>query len=254
MTATPSPQATAAQASAAAQAPFNAERWRQFWDHWQAQPQQCDGIEQLRQAVIKADPAILTEAAPWRQCFSSSPAAPPAPVHTNPLPVAWENQNDNASGTGYRECFSSSCAMLARYWGKVSSDDEYNLIRARFGDTTSAEAQLAALRALGLTANFATNGDRSALEAEIQAGRPLAVGWLHHGPATAPTGGGHWSVVIGFSIKHAIHHDPNGEADLLHGGYTANTNGAAQHYSWTNWLPRWEADGPGSGWWLSCRA
>jgi len=60
--------------------------------------------------------------------------------------------------------------------------------------------------------------------------------------------------VIGFSSTHAIHHDPNGEADLLHGGYTANTNGAAQHYSWTNWLPRWEADGPCSGWWLSCRA
>jgi hypothetical protein len=120
---------TAASATSAAQAPFSAERWRQFWDHWQAQPQQCDGIEQLRQAVMAADPQVLTEAAPWRQTFSSAPPAPPAPVHANPLPVAWENQNDNASGTGYRECFSSSCAMLARYWGKVSSDDAYNLIR-----------------------------------------------------------------------------------------------------------------------------
>ncbi|QNI68352.1 C39 family peptidase [Synechococcus sp. BMK-MC-1] len=246
--------ASASQASPAAQAPFSAERWRQFWDHWKAQPQQLEGIEQLRQAVISADPAILTEVASWRQTFSSLPPAPPAPVHANPLPVIWENQNDNASGSGYRECFSSSCAMLARYWGKVSGDDAYNVIRARYGDTTSAEAQLAALRSLGLTANFATNGDRAALEAEIQAGRPVAVGWLHHGPATALTGGGHWSVVIGFSSTHAIHHDPNGEADLVQGGYTANTNGAAQHYSWTNWLPRWEADGPGSGWWLSCRA
>jgi hypothetical protein len=241
--------ASASPPSPAAQAPFSAERWRQFWNHWQAQPQQLDGIEQLRQAVIAADPAVLTEAAPWRQTFSSPP---PAAVHANPLPVIWENQNDNASGTGYRECFSSSCAMLARYWGKVSSDDAYNLIRARYGDTTSAEAQLAALRSLGLTANFATNGDRTLLEAEIQAGRPVAVGWLHHGPATAPSGGGHWSVVIGFSASHAIHHDPNGEADLVHGGYTANTNGAGQHYSWTNWLPRWEADGPGTGWLLTC--
>ena len=245
--------ATAASAHPAAQAPFSAERWRQFWDHWQAEPQQCEGIEQLRQAVMAADAAILTEAAPWRQTFSSAPPEPTAPVHANPLPVIWENQNDNASGTGYRECFSSSCAMLARYWGKVSSDDEYNLIRARYGDTTSAEAQLAALRSLGLTANFATNGDRSMLEAEIQAGCPVAVGWLHHGPATAPTGGGHWSVVIGFSSTHAIHHDPNGEADLVPGGYTANTNGAGQHYSWTNWLPRWEADGPATGWLLTCR-
>ena len=50
----------------AAQAPFTAERWQQFWNAWKAQDQQLDGIEQLRQAVIAADPAILTEAAPWR--------------------------------------------------------------------------------------------------------------------------------------------------------------------------------------------
>jgi hypothetical protein len=140
---------TAGSATPAAQAPFSAERWRQFWDNWKGQTQQLDGIEQLRQAVMAADPAILIEAAPWRQTFSS---ATPAPAHANPLPVAWENQNDNASGTGYRECFSSSCAMLARYWGKVSGDDDYNVIRARYGDTTSAEAQLAALSSRGLVA------------------------------------------------------------------------------------------------------
>ena len=236
-------------ATPAAQVPFTAERWQQFWDAWKAQPQQLEGIEQLRLAVITADPAVLTEAATWRQTFSS---APPAPAHANPLAVAWENQNDNASGTGYRECFSSSCAMLARFWGKVGSDDEYNAIRAKYGDSTSAEAQLSALRSLGLTANFATNGDRQTLEEQINLGRPVAVGWLHHGPVSAPSGGGHWSVVIGFTESVAIHNDPNGEADLVAGGYTANTNGAAQHYSWKNWQPRWEADGTGTGWLLTC--
>jgi hypothetical protein len=59
-------------------------------------------------------------------------------------------------------------------------------------------------------------------------------------------------VVIGFTPSAAIHNDPNGEADLVHGGYTANRNGAAQHYSWKNWLPRWQADGPGTGWHLTC--
>jgi hypothetical protein len=225
-------------ATPAAQAPFTAGRWQQFWDAWKAQPQQLEGIEQLRLAVITADPAVLTE----------------APAHANPLAVAWENQNDNASGTGYRECFSSSCAMLARYWGKVGSDDEYNAIRAKYGDSTSAEAQLSALRSLGLIANFATNGDRAALEQQINLGRPVAVGWLHHGPVSAPSGGGHWSVVIGFTESVAIHNDPNGEADLVGGGYTANTNGAGQHYSWKNWQPRWEADGPGTGWLLSCHS
>ena len=205
----------------AAQAPFTAERWQQFWNAWKAEPQQLNGIEQLCLAVIAADPAILTEAAPWRQTFSSSPPAPEAQAHANPLQVAWENQNDNASGTGYRECFSSSCAMLARFWGKVGSDDEYNAIRAKYGDSTSAEAQLSALRSLGLTANFATNGDRAALEQQINLGRPVAVGWLHHGPVSAPSGGGHWSVVIGFTDTVAIHNDANGEADLVAGGYTA---------------------------------
>lgn len=46
--------------SPAAQAPFTAERWQQFWNAWKAQPQQLEGIEQLRLAVIAADPAILT--------------------------------------------------------------------------------------------------------------------------------------------------------------------------------------------------
>ena len=145
MSATPTP-------SPAAQAPFTAERWRQFWDAW-------------GWTVITADPALLTETAPWRQTFSSAPPPPTTPAHANPLPVAWENQNDNASGTGYRECCSSSCAMLARYWGKVASDDEYNAIRAKYGD-------------------------RETLEEQINLGQPVAVGWLHHGSVSAPSGGG----------------------------------------------------------------
>ncbi len=32
---------------------------------------------------------------------------------------------------------------------------------------------------------------------ELRAGRPVAVGWLHRGGINAPSGGGHWSVVIG---------------------------------------------------------
>jgi hypothetical protein len=55
--------ATARSSTTAAQCQFRAERWRQFWDHWKAQPQQLAGIEQLREAVMAADPQILTEAA-----------------------------------------------------------------------------------------------------------------------------------------------------------------------------------------------
>jgi len=164
------------------------------------------------------------------------------------LAVAWENQNNNASGTGYRECFSSSCAMIARFYGKVKSDDEYNAIRAKHGDTTDAQSQLAALRSLGLQARFVTNAAPGLIELELKAGRPVAVGWLHQGPVEAPTGGGHWSVVIGFDVSHWILNDPNGEADLVNGGYTSNRNGAAVKYSRKNWDRRWLVDGVSTGW------
>ena len=165
------------------------------------------------------------------------------------LKVPYEYQNDNASGTGYRECFSSSCAMIARYHGKVKNDDEYNAIRAKYGDTTDAQAQVLALRALGLTnSRFVTNCAPGLLEAEIRAGRPVAVGWLHHGPYNAPTGGGHWSVITGFDPDYWIVNDPNGEADLINGGYVNHTKGAGIKYSKARFNRRWEVDGASTGW------
>lgn len=164
------------------------------------------------------------------------------------LKVAYEAQNDNASGTGYRECFSSSAAMVARYYGKITSDDAYNKIRAKYGDTTDAQAQIKALQSLGLSARLVTNANAQLIEQELNAGRPLMVGWLHKGPVTAPTGGGHWSVAIGYTDGAIIHNDPNGEADLINGGYVNHTKGAGIAYSRKNWLRRWEADGAGTGW------
>ena len=63
-------------------------------------------------------------------------------------------QLDNESGTGYRECFSSAAAMVAAYYKKVETDDEYNKIRAKYGDTTSVEAQLQHYAALACTLSF----------------------------------------------------------------------------------------------------
>ena len=164
------------------------------------------------------------------------------------LDVPYFEQNDNASGTGYRECFSSTCAMVAAFWGEIGSDDEYNLIRKQFGDTTSDRAQIEALRSLGLFPRKVTNAAPGFLEAEIRAGRPVAVGWLHKGPVTAPSGGGHWSLVVGFDAEHWIHHDPNGEADMVNGGYVNHKGGRAVRYSRRNWERRWMVDGPSTGW------
>ena len=184
-----------------------------------------------------------TELEEFAELYRAAPASKPS----NPLMVPYFSQRDNASGQGNRECFSSSCAMVAAYYGKVKGDDEYNVIRARFGDTTNADAQVKALQSLGLKASFITDGTEALLQNEIKEGRPVAVGWLHYGPSSAPIGGGHWSVVVGFNSQAYIHNDPFGKANIINGGYLSASGGNNVSYSKTNWLPRWRVNGTG-GW------
>jgi hypothetical protein len=212
--------------------------------HYEQQPHQLAAWNALQQVLSPK------EVEDFAALYRAAPAVKPS-AFTNPLSVKWQSQLDNKSGTGYRECFSSSCAMLAMHWGKVTNDDAYNAIRSKYGDSTDAQAQLLALRSLGLKANFRTDGNPASLEAEIGAGRPVAVGWLHHGPVSGPSGGGHWSVVVGYTAAAWVQNDPNGEASLAGGGYTANTKGAGVVYSRANWNPRWMPGGTG-GWYLTC--
>jgi GH24 family phage-related lysozyme (muramidase) len=211
-----------------------ADLWRQGWPR------------QKPPAAPSAPPATVPTAA------TLPTAAAAAPAHANPLPVPWFDQLLMADGQGWRDCFTASSAMLAAYWGKEPNEDAYNRLRERFGDTTSSEAQLDALRSLGLDAQFGTDGGLDLLRREIDAGRPVAVGWLHHGPASAPSGGGHWTVVIGYNATGVIMNDPYGSCDLVDGGYPQNHDGARQHYSFQNWGPRWRVNGSG-GWYLTCR-
>lgn len=95
---------------------------------------------------------------------------------SSPLTVTYQSQNDNASGTGARECFSSSCAMVAMYYGKIENDDAYNLVRQSFGDSTDPQAQIRALRSLGLEANFISNGSTADIKMAIDSNRPVPVG------------------------------------------------------------------------------
>ena len=179
------------------------------------------------------------------------------PTPQKMLAVPYESQHDNESGEGYRECFTSTCGAIARFWGRVSGDDAYARIRANYGDTTNPAAQERALRHLGLQCRFITNGTPEIIRAEIDAGRPVAVGWIHKGALPdALWGSGHWSAVIGYTGSHAIHHDPYGEADILRGGYVNLKGGAGVAYSWRNWRQRWEVMPvgrgyrhlPGNGW------
>ena len=111
-----------------------------------------------------------------------------------------------------------------------------------------------AIEACGLAARFRQDGTIQDLIDQLERGIPAPVGWLHLGPVEQPTGVGHWSVVVGWepSSRTFLMHDPNGEADLVGGGYvsTALGSGRAQRYSERNWGRRWLVEGPGSGWWM----
>jgi hypothetical protein len=93
------------------------------------------------------------------------------------------------------------------------------------------------------------------LEDQIRKGFPNPCGWLHKGHVSSPSGGGHWSCVVGLEDGSAVVNDPFGRADLVHGGYvdTWITAGQAVRYSEKNWGRRWQVEGPGTGWSIIAR-
>ena len=220
--------------------------FKNFFKYYKSEPQQEAGVEilfdQLRD-VLKSDEHA------WITTYREKPAVDTS----NPLDVTYQSQNDNASGTGYRECFSSSCAMVAMYYGKIANDDAYNAIRQKYGDSTDAQAQVRTLRSLGLEATFVSNGTTCDIREAIDAGRPVPVGWLHKGHVSSPSGGGHYSVIIGYTKDAWIVHDPNGPAKLVPGGYEESFDGASQSYSFKNFNPRWIVGGEGDGWYMDIR-
>ena len=173
--------------------------------------------------------------------------------HGNPLQVPWYAQMDSTDqAQAARMCFSSSCAMLLQFLklGTLSGpngDDQYLKRVLTYGDTTDAKAQVRALSSFGIKARFTTTAGWSDIERQINAGIPVPCGFLHRGPVSAPNGGGHWLIVVGFTQSHLIVHDPFGEADLAAG---ATLGGVARfaRYSRQNFGPRWMVEGAGTGW------
>ena len=222
--------------------PFTPERFAQFWSAFKAEPQQLAGIEELRQAIAQSDPALLTEGASWAANFHKEQAAPAV------IKVPYFCQLQMDDGQGWRDCFSTTAAMIAAWKGKVppntTGENQYNHIRQKHGDSTIAGAQVAALAELGLTANYATNGTRAKLEELLDHGVPVGTGILHHGQASSPSGGGHWMLIVGHDVNGVIALDPYGELNVSNGTWAQQGSGGDHvHYSWKNWLPRWEVAG-----------
>jgi GH24 family phage-related lysozyme (muramidase) len=171
----------------------------------------------------------------------------------NPLQVPWYAQMDSADrAQSARMCFSSSCAMLLQYLkpgtlAGPNGDDQYLKRVQQYGDTTDPTAQIRALSSFGIRAQFTKVAGFADLEQQINRGVPVPVGFLHRGPVSAPSGGGHWLIVVGYTKDHLVVHDPFGEADLVSG---ATLGGVARfaRYSRRNFGPRWMVEGANTGW------
>lgn len=173
------------------------------------------------------------------------------------LQVKYFPQRDSRTTHAHRMCFSSSCAMMADFLNPKAIDvaeqeDDFYMKNYvfRYGDTTDSNAQVKALRDVGIKATMRKNLSQADIEAQIDKGIPVPVGILHHGHVSAPRGGGHWVCIIGYDKANAqyIVHDPYGELDVVNGGYYGSTNGASQRYSYANFNKRWMVEGMGSGW------
>lgn len=170
---------------------------------------------------------------------------------TNVLKVPYFPQRDN-SRESWRTCFSSSCAMLLEYLRPGTlpgpkGDDKYIKQVFKNGDTTDFYVQIRTLAHFGIAARFVQDGTIALLKKQIDEGKPVPVGILHKGSASAPTGGGHWLVVNGYDEKGFVCHDPWGKITHSTGHYSS-TNGREVHYSYSLFDSRWTVASDRDGW------
>ena len=209
-------------------------------------PHQLAAIAELERAI---DQELLDDEAEWFEMWKTSG------IHQEVFGVPYYNQLDSLTGYGYRECFDSAAAMVVAFHHGVKSQDAYRQVRRKFGDTTEVHAQVSALRSLGLDAEFRKNVRVEDIEIEIDAGRPLMVGWLHRGdftkgkPAVCDSNGcGHWSVIIGYDKDDFIAMDPMGKPNMEHGGHDTTKSGELIRMSRPAFYQRFLIEGEASGW------
>ena len=210
--------------------------------YYKGEPHQKEAIQLLQQSMPDS---LLQRKAAWYQKWSETPKV----TTGNPLDVPYFWQQDNGP-QGWRQCQTSSIAMCLAYLKVpgIEDDTDYLHVVNKFGDTTVQETHRQALASIGVKAEFCQDLHKADLIAEIDRGYPVAVGMLHHGSLSNPTGG-HYIVIRGYSDSHALVHDSYGEQNLVNGTWdaTGKLDGKDQAYSWENFLKRWDVGG-GWGW------
>jgi hypothetical protein len=185
------------------------------------------------------------------QANSPAPAAgpPPAtPEGSTVLPVPCWLQTDNAVQPD-RTCNTSSNAMAAKFLGaNIESDDQYWQIVNKYGDSTSMEAQTAALSEVGIQSSHVANLDFDDLDRQLAAGKPITISIAHRGPESSPNMS-KWHVIC------VIGRTPNGDYIVndpygtVYDNYQGDPKqGCGAVYTRQTLQSRWLPDGGGTGW------
>ena len=214
-------------------------RLTDFFSRYSAEPHQIAAINQLQEDLPEH---LLARNAAWFEIWKAG-------GRVEWLPTPYFHQLDLPNG--HRKCFTAAIAMITADQARLFDPNDYDKKRAKYGDTTEIYAHIAALKDFGLTGEFVDNATPDLLQAEIDEGRPVAVGWLHHGDVSKgerPRGYGHWSVIVGYTDQFFVAHDPMGTPDLVHGGHKDRSAAKYVLYPKKQWLKRWEVEGPGTGW------
>ena len=183
------------------------------------------------------------------------------PPSNNPLqPFTFFDQKDNGP-EGWRQCQTSAIAMCLKYIQDhknyrfsitINDDKDYlDVVESiHGGDTTLQATHDKALAKIDAPGRFINNASAEVIKAEIDKGYPVAVGYLHHGHVSDPSGSGHYCVIHGYNANSWATQDPYGDPDLINGGWVSSGVGCGknQSYSFQNFNPRLFVNAPNDGW------
>ena len=213
-------------------------------------PKHRAAVDDLARVLEQKAPELLEDNANWVRIYRAPEETPkPSGILLN---VPWFPQTDNYSLPD-STCNSSSCAMCLEFLKPGSllpgpkGDDEYLRKVLAIGKSTDHEVQTRVLRSYGLESVFRYNMSFTDLDKELEAGRPVAIGFLHRGPENSPTGSGHIAVVIGKTADgNYVLNDPYGS---LLDSYTGPViNGKGVVYKKSALEKRWTVKHPADGW------
>lgn len=232
-------------------AQFPPEKFIEFVENYDKNnPKHKAGIWEFAQKAQVLGPDLFSDEANWVRVYRTK--IQEVAANQLNLNVPFFDQKDNGP-EGWRECQSSSIAMCLAFLGigGIKDDVTYVNIVKKYGDTTERQPHYDAMKQLGYTgASFSTNLSIAKIKDELNKQKPVAVGALHHGPASNPTGGGHFVVVKGYNDKGWFVNDPYGELDLKNGGWSSQAMGAGKNllYSYSNFNPRIFVPSDGNCW------